>query len=160
MLKSFRCLQSIFMGAAALYLCAGSAAADWQYARWGATLADVQKASGGIAKINPDRSRDPTPFKANLTAPYKAGPHDFVAYFIFDQNEKLSMVDLEMRKGGDCALLAFDLAAVYGPVQDRGSFGLRKWWDRTNGNVIIYSEISNCKVRYTPIATAAKPDGL
>ena len=153
-------VRSLFIAFSVVLATATDGHCDWQYTQWGSSPDAVLKASGGAAQLNGNRGKDPAQMKAKLVAPYRAGSNSYLAYFIFDQTDKLSIVDLEMQSGS-CPQAVFELTSAYGPPQDRGSFGLKKWWDTKNSNIVIYTdEGSGCTVRYLPLVAAGKPGGL
>ena len=49
---------------------------------------------------------------------------------------------------------------TYGQPDERGSFGLLKWWHEETGNVVIYSEIGTCQVRYMQHSAPGQSGGL
>ena len=151
-----RTATAVFM----LLACSTSAHADWQYTHWGDTSSEVLNASAGSARPNTDRSQDPSPLIAKLVSPYAAAGVQLKAFLIFDAADRLTYVDLQSNVDPDCDHLAFELGKTYGPPEQTGSFGLRKWWDRKNGNIVIYSRIVGCKVRYMGIEQAGKAGGL
>lgn len=137
-----------------------SAAADWQYTRWGDNPDAVASAAGGKATTNDDRGRDPLPNRALLTAPYEALGFSFDAYFIFDPTDQLVYVDLAPRRPNDCNAIRLALVNTYGEPEERGSFGLLKWWHKESGNVVVYSEIVDCGLRYMQHNEAGQDGGL
>lgn len=136
------------------------ALADWQYTRWGDSPDVVVTGSNGAAVVNDDRGRDPLPMQALLTAPYSALGFEFDAFFIFDQSQRLTFVDLAPRSPGQCNEIRFSLLNSYGEPDQRGSFGLLKWWHRDSGNVVVYSEIGECQIRYMEFSEPGQQGGL
>lgn len=134
--------------------------ADWQYTQWGDSPAAVAEASAGIAVPNEDRGKDPRPLVAILTAPYTGLGFHFDAYFIFDPAEQLRYVDLDPLYPENCNEIRSALMHSYGLPDQRGSFGLLKWWHRESGNVVIYSEIGPCDIRYISFSEPGQTGGL
>ena len=136
--------------------------ADWQSTKWGNTPKEVQQIYGDVVKPNADRGYDLASGlgKAKLVAPYQVGSHKFMAYFIFDKDDRLSVVALKLQSGVSCAQLMHELMAVYGPPQVRGSYGLAKWWDKATGNLVTYANLGSCGVDYSPYTSPGKPGGL
>ncbi|WP_156026834.1 hypothetical protein [Sulfitobacter mediterraneus] len=134
--------------------------ADWQYTQWGGSPTAVIEASGGSAGPNDDRGKDPLPLVATLTAPYTGLGFNFDAYFIFDPAEQLRYVDLAPLHPESCNEIRFALMNSYGQPDKRGSFGLLKWWHRESGNVVIYSEIGACQIRYMSLSEPGQAGGL
>lgn len=147
------------LSAIPLFFLLSPAEANWQYTFWGSTPDDVIKASNGRAIENTNRGRDMEGYRTLLKAPYQSGPFSFTAYFVFDLSGHLKFVDLETISV-DCTMLLAELSNTYGPPADRGSFGLRKWWDKTNGNAVVYSEFKNCELRYMEIPASGAPGKL
>ncbi|WP_368184631.1 hypothetical protein [Aestuariibius sp. HNIBRBA575] len=136
------------------------ACADWQYTQWGNSPAVVMEASGGAAELNEDRGKDPLPLVAVLTAPYNGLGFNFDVYFIFDPAEQLRYVDLAPLHPENCNEIRLALMNSYGRPDQRGSFGLLKWWHRESGNVVIYSEIGACQIRYMSLSEPRQAGGL
>lgn len=148
---------AIFAGA---LLTSSPAAADWQYTSWGDTPEAVTNAASGAARVNDDRGKDPLPNRALLTAPYEGLGFAFDAYFIFDPEGRLMYVDLDPRNPVECNAIRMAVMNTYGQPDERGSFGLLKWWHEETGNVVIYSEIGTCQVRYMQRSAAGQAGGL
>ena len=72
-----------------------AAMANWQYTTWGQSPAELAAASSGAAVPNEDRGRDPGDYRADLKADYVGQGFEFVAYFVFDETERLIYVDLD-----------------------------------------------------------------
>jgi hypothetical protein len=134
--------------------------ADWQYTQWGNSPSAVVDSSGGSAVPNNDRDKDPLPLVAMLTAPYTGLGFNFDAYFVFDPLEQLRYVDLTPLYPENCNEIRFALVNSYGQPDQRGSFGLLKWWHRESGNVVIYSEIGACQIRYMSLSEPGQAGGL
>ncbi len=136
-----------------------SAAADWQYTKWGMTPEQVMQASKGAAVVNTDRSLDATDgsVKTKLVAPYQAGGLVFRAEFMFDAHNKLIQINLALQGGGSCPSVLGLLTSTYGPQQSKD-----QWWDHKNGNRVSLDQIgaSYCKVTYTALSMPGKPGGL
>lgn len=141
-------------------LCAPAALADWQYTTWGMTTDEVVSASGGAAHPNQDRSQDPSPNMALLTASYEALGFSFDVYFVFDPAGRLFFVDLDPSDPSQCDAIRFALTNTYGTPEKTGSFGLMKWWHRQSGNAIVYHEIEACAIRYMQFSQPNAEDGL
>lgn len=141
-------------------LISSPAAADWQYTNWGDTPEAVMSAAGGAAKPNDDRGKDPLPNQALLTAPYDALGFSFDAFFVFDPADQLVYVDLKPRRPDECNAIRLAVMNTYGEPEERGSFGLLKWWHEESGNVVMYSEIVDCQVRYMEHNEAGQDGGL
>lgn len=146
--------------AASAMLTASPAAADWQYTQWGDAPEAVLNAASGVARANEDRGKDPLPNRALLTAPYEGLGFAFDAYFIFDPADRLIYVDLDPQNPIECNAIRMALMNTYGQPDERGSFGLLKWWHEETGNVVIYSEIGTCQVRYMQHSTPGQSGGL
>ena len=159
---SFRMTKELFSFLAlTCFIGAASVAhADWQYTTWGASADEVVAASDGAAQVNSDRSKDPGDLVAKLVAPYQALGFDFEAYFIFDRADQLQYVDLSPRNPLDCADIRHAVLNSYGQPEDTGSFGLMKWWHRPSGNVVIFSEILTCEIRYMALHEPGVNSGL
>lgn len=147
-------------GAVFLFSSQTIATADWQYTRWGDTPEQVQRASAGMVAPYNDRKRDTPLLSAKLAGMYKAGSTIFTAYFSFDKDDHLAAVDLQAERGVNCDLVVFELTKSYGPPQDRSPHGLMKWWDKNNGNVVIYTNYGSCAIRYLPFVAAGRAGGL
>ncbi len=141
-------------------LTSSPAAADWQYTHWGDAPEAVMNAASGAARANDDRGKDPLPNRALLTAPYEGLGFAFDAYFIFDPEDRLIYVDLGPRNPAECNAIRMAVMNTYGQPDERGSFGLLKWWHEETGNVVIYSEIGTCQVRYMQHSAAGQAGGL
>jgi hypothetical protein len=100
-----------------------TASADWQYTTWGMTPEQVQKASKGVAvETTAKELKDNSPagggYTAKLTAPYKTDAFQFKAWFIFDKEDKLSQVTLDLVGGNPYSAIAL-LRNKYGlPASD------------------------------------------
>lgn len=146
--------------AASAMLTASPAAADWQYTQWGDAPEAVSNAAGGVARANEDRGKDPLPNRALLTAPYEGLGFAFDVYFIFDPADRLIYVDLAPQNPSECNAIRMAVMNTYGQPDERGSFGLLKWWHEETGNVVIYSEIGTCQVRYMQHSAPGQSGGL
>lgn len=146
--------------AASSMLNCSPAAADWQYTQWRDAPEAVIIAAGWAAHINDDRGKDPLPNRALLTAAYEGLGFAFDAYFIFDPADQLIYVDLAPQNPTECNAIRMAVMNTYGQPDERGSFGLLKWWHKETGNVVIYSEISACQLRYMQHSDPGQSGGL
>ncbi len=151
----------------ALVLSNAPAFADWQYTKWGMTPDDVSEASEGTAVL-PDTAIElvgSNPPVHLLTAPYALadGSLQFQAHFFFHDSQSLEMVLLEP--------FVQDCVTVYRRLEETYGHGIRhrdqiissaKWFDRENGNVVFFAEISDtsCSLRYRRFATPGEAGGL
>lgn len=113
-----------------------------------------------MARANDDRGKDPLPNRALLTAPCEGLGFAFDAYFIFDPADRLIYVDLAPQNPTECNAIRMAVMNTYGQPDERGSFGLLKWWHEETGNVVIYSEIGTCQVRYMQHSAPGQSGGL
>ncbi len=134
--------------------------ANWQYTTWGSTPDQVVQASNGRARPNPDRGKDPLPNVALLTTDYEASGVLFRVYFVFDPSNRLKMVDMSPVDPRNCDSVVSALSNSYGAPGDTGGFGLMKWWNKPTGNIITYSRVFNCYVRYRPYTEPGASGGL
>tara|TARA_R110000737_G_scaffold52987_1_gene74300 strand:- start:464 stop:931 length:468 start_codon:yes stop_codon:yes gene_type:complete len=150
----------LFLAPIIVFFTTSAAHADWQYTTWGSSADEVMAASSGAAQENSDRGKDPGDFIATLVAPYQGLGYDFDAYFIFDQADRLQYVDLEPRNSLDCEGIRSAILNSYGKPEQTGSFGLMKWWHQPSENVVVFSEIIECKIRYMQLSEPGVDSGL
>ena len=133
-----------------------SAAADWQYTRWGMTPAQVVAASNGAVELSsgfggPER-------RAGAVAAagrYDAGEFHFTAEFMF-RNGGLTGVSL-VETGEACGRLEYALTDKYGDREGRsGTQGLYRWRDPEANTVVEFAPSLaggvTCNLRYLPIS--------
>ncbi|RWA68667.1 hypothetical protein [Mesorhizobium sp.] len=138
--------------------------ANWQYAKWGMSPQELLQASNGVASETRPQS-DENKRSALLSAPYRSGPLEFTAFFIFNKQRQLDGIELELKNDDKCPGLVLALTSTYGPPKDTIKSDVTttfKWWDETRGNVVAYFHIagSSCRVEYWPFSQPGAPGGL
>lgn len=147
--------SAIISGAIALAF-AGPAHADWEYTKWGMTVDQAIKASGGKAKAySAAESASKSTFigqkcLAGYNGHVVAG-HSFEVRFCFDQAQKLTSVSLYAPRE-DFYSIDRDLRSAFGsPVMDSGgSIPSVIWNDTAKGNSLKLTLVSSAILEYTP----------
>jgi hypothetical protein len=114
---------------------ASPAWADWRYARWGMSPAELVAASKGEAKLAAPNKNTNTIFGVTgADAVYKQGPYSFYVTFNF-RYDKLTQVTLHQQTKLDCRPLVTELMGRFGlPRIDALGVGiLRFFWANTPG---------------------------
>jgi hypothetical protein len=143
-----------------------SAAADWQYTKWGMSQKDVVKASKNTAIPDRESAGHSTSLAESLlTAPYRAGRYEFTAYFLFESRTlTLSGVSLRLVRVEDCDLLRGELASKYGKPQEVqrvvGVLEGASWRDEPSNNGISIAKIGTdgCSVQYWALRGASNKE--
>lgn len=160
-----------------LYICAATSAsfifgasaamADWQYTRWGMSPAEVVAASAGAAQLQRNEGADIRDTKALAAGSYSAGSIKFNVSYLFDGEERLSMVSLTPQNPAEeCEALIGLAKKYYGPPvsQSRPKLDLMfmEWQDgaHQNGISFYYSIPQNCSLTYYQRAAANAAGGL
>lgn len=144
----------------AAVLLPAQALADWQYTRWGMTPAQVQQASRGAAKQNPNVVADTGTHRSEralLSARYRAGRFAFRALFFFDNaSQKLVKVRLLLTGGGHCTDLRADLMNVYGAPLSQAAGIATRWRDTKRRNTVTHADWGGggCQVEYEPLGSS------
>jgi hypothetical protein len=138
---------------ATVILCAPTAAsADWQYAKWGMTPAQVVAASKGEASMYRGGGRNFGCAYTNQTPFATAGNKNLggVIYditFCSDATGRLSSVAVRATGGVNGPEVKRALLSQYGqPISDRG--GDTIWRDTKNRNTVTFSEYA---IEYKPL---------
>ncbi len=164
MMRSIRRWVSATTLAICASIClAAPAAADWQYTQWGMSADEVQAASEGAARLNPDRTLDTGDLKAELTGPYQGNEGLFTAVFLFDATAKLRVVSLKPAGDAACPGIVRMLDASHGVPEGRADLGharALRWDDTDNDNLIVYADLghSDCTIQYSELPPT-RPDG-
>lgn len=113
---------------------AGTAAADWEYTKWGMKPDQVTAASKGAVKAVPvDAAANIRSMQRKAIGAYKAGSVEYEAQFYFDVNDKLTAVRLQAKNPADCdAILAETVRRLGPPRAPR-----QPTWIDMNGNQIV-----------------------
>jgi hypothetical protein len=138
-----------------------SAAADWQYTKWGMTPAEVITASDGVAVSDPEKDGHSTDMHASLlTAPYAAAGFEFDARFLFSRGSNLlSIVTLDLRDPTRCHDLMGALRSRYGePTSEHLSevTAIQAWRGEALPEAVVLlaigligrGQLSSCSVDY------------
>jgi hypothetical protein len=124
---------------ACLFLACPLAHADWQYTKWGMTMAEVQEAAskaGAPLEVVKDAAARKQGFR--FKGAHKAGKFLFKTRFLADENDRLEIVQLVLVSRADCGDLRAELDALYGkPTTDEGRAA--EWWDQKSGNRVLWS---------------------
>lgn len=156
-------MRTIIIAAFLTALSSSAAHADWQFTRWGMSVAEVEKAAKGKLWRNDDRRKDKESQRAVLAGTYVGGGMPFDSLFYF-RKSKLVGVSLELMHS-TCSELVGQLHKTYGAssYKDEGrTMDVMRWDDRRNNNGIVYLRIGEgmCRVEYSPLEAANKPGGL
>jgi len=151
--------------AAVALLPASPALADWTYARWGMSPAQVVAASNGQARLAPPSKNTNTVYgTTGAEADYSQPPFDFAVTFGF-RYDKLTQVTLHVKDGKDCTPLANDLIRKFGPPVIKSFYtdvtGLF-WPDTATANDIrVLRTSSACSIIYIQhgVVAARSPEG-
>lgn len=131
-------------GSLLLAWAAGSAAQaeDWQFTKWGMTVAEVAAASGGKATpCGPDGCPIGLAERARLTMPMQTDGIDTVVFFDFDlKTDRLTSVLLRPKDKFDNTRWAvaqrIALRAAYGPGKEQQVVGFPIWtWPWGDGEI-------------------------
>mgnify|MGYP001791965265 CR=1 FL=1 len=122
---------------AALLLIATPASSDWQFTKWEKWPAQVVQGSENVAVETPPRQSGALTDK--LSMPDASGELQFTVHFLFDQDDKLAEVSLDL-KSGTSAQLRVALMGKYGqPVADGATwFTDRDRIDTIAGILLFY----------------------
>lgn len=150
----------VYLGIALLVASATSAAADWQYAKWGMTAAQIIAASKGEAHPYSGEGCAFTDQTAIARVPEKRiDKWVFEITFCTDGGGRLSSVALSPKPPENTYInLRASLLARYGrPIQDgSGDIFVVAWRDAKGGNLVRLSNlIGNGQIEYR-----AAPRGL
>ncbi|MDB5575300.1 MAG: hypothetical protein JWR80_476 [Bradyrhizobium sp.] len=136
------------------------ARADWQYAKWGMTPAEVLAASAG--KASTFTSQVTGKIAVKLKAPHNAGDYEFQALFGFDAGtDKLSSVQLILLGASKCDALRDELIVKYGSPVRVTSSSLSKdaiWLDKGDNNRVAINNIGPgtvCSLEYSSLSSSS-----
>ncbi len=139
------------------------AAADWQYAQWGMSPAEVGAASGGVARPNGDRDLDAEGLRAELVAPYTTGSLPFTAVFRFDAEDALDDVALIPTGPPNCPVVRAALVTHHGTPEgkaDAQSAATLRWHDLDANNLVVFLDLGDghCSIQYSKLPNT-RPNG-
>lgn len=158
-------MRAIWIVAAFIIACAfGSPAfADWQYAKWGMTPAEVIEASGGKAVTDDRPASNDQDGVIKLNASHSAGDYEFLALFKFDRKtDKLTTVQLLLHKPARCDALRDELIAKYGSPARTTSSSLWKeatWLEASDNNRIAIMNLGSgalCSLEYSALSSSSR----
>jgi hypothetical protein len=151
-------------GGLALVL-ATPASADWTYARWGMSAAQLVAASNGEAVLARQDSKTNTVFgSTGAEARYSQPPFTFRVFFNF-RYDKLTQVTLHPEPKADCTPLIDDLTRRFGPPGIKSLYtGITTffWADTAGANDIrIFRVPDTCSISYVQhgVVPASAPQG-
>ncbi|MDB5615920.1 hypothetical protein [Tardiphaga sp.] len=135
------------------------AAADWQYTKWGMTVAQVQAASKG--KLRPCDAQCAGHSTSNATVrlrgEYNAGEFAFSTWAAFDNQGRLNGIRLGLLDPSQVTPLIGSVRAKYGEPESgsRGSsiLNISTWRDRTDQISLTVIGSSNAELMYSPRVT-------
>jgi hypothetical protein len=142
------------------------ARADWEYTHWAQTPKQLMLASNGNVSRNKLKQHSPhagelgspTALSAPLYAQYKIADFQFVVYFSFEEKEgTLNLIELALLDHKKCPELKEFVFTQFGvPLSEKDMNGLTSysWRDQENRNIVTFSHMFNCYIRYTPIPIA------
>jgi hypothetical protein len=115
-------MRSLALAAAIIAASSISAEADWQYTRWGMTVAQTLEASNGQLRecfgqeiCNGQKTKDEV---ARLTGDYQWGEFKFRVYMMFEnRTDTLSRVLLRLDDKSDATAVVSAIQAEYGEPQ-------------------------------------------
>ncbi|NEX94209.1 hypothetical protein [Caulobacter sp. 17J65-9] len=145
---------------ASLALC-GSAAADWEYTRWGMTAQEVVAASGGQVALDAGTSGDRTKgFTVGAVGRYEFEGYHFRSVFYFnDSGLALIKNEAELKGYDHCMDLIDHVQALYGAPEakiDEQFMTARTWHDPKTMNfasvLAINSDNGSCSLDFQPLA--------
>jgi hypothetical protein len=149
--------------AAALAALASPAQANWQYSRWGMSVAQVAASAHQKVLVQSFPELDVPGSRVLAGTPYIANGLSFTAAFGFDQADRLNRVTLYLRDLRACGDLRRALDELYGRPLKRvdlpGEFSSSTWRDPGAGNVVTFSRnerqsvTTTCMAIYQPMAT-------
>jgi hypothetical protein len=152
------------LAAAPLSLWTPPAQADWQYTKWGMTPAEVIRASNGKATANADQGKNTDIGKVKLAASYQAKDIVLKAYFQLDEDDKLSLVLLDVIEPSNCYKVESLLSQFYGKDEYDSevlNISIKRWRDVNNGNIVSYWYVGGkCDIKYYKIDEPGKLGGL
>ncbi len=141
----------------------GPAFADWQYAKWGMTPAEVIEASAGKAIRDDKPAANEQGDIIKLRAQHSAGDYQFVVFFKFDQRaDKLTAVQLLLLNPARCDALRDELIAKYGSPARTASSSLSKettWLGANNNNRIAIIDLGAgalCSLEYSALSSSSR----
>jgi hypothetical protein len=154
-------MRTIFLLSITCAMSASSAKADWQYTKWGMSVAQVAKASKGKAQPYSSKYSNET-YQVELAAPFQSGPFAFNAHFEFQGSKGLAIVALHPVDGTDCPSIERPLISKYGESDpEPRRFGAYKWDDRKSNNVVRFVPNGNdCVLIYRELAARGGASGL
>jgi hypothetical protein len=147
-------MRALAIGAALVTLASVPACADWRYAKWGATAAEVIAASGGEARAY--RASDDIVcaydrLKIMAVVPRKI--IDGTTYnvsFCHAGDGRLSSVLLNADTSANPYQLRQAMLAQYGrPISSSGSETM--WHDKARGNAVTFDGMINGRIEYRPL---------
>jgi hypothetical protein len=136
------------------------AAADWQYTKWGMTLAQVQAASKGKLQPCDTRCADhSTPgTTVRLRGEYQAGEFTFSAWAAFDSQGRLNGVRLNLLDSSQITPLVGSVRAKYGEPESSSPesiLSISTWRDRTDQVEMQLIGSRSATLIYSPRVTAS-----
>jgi hypothetical protein len=141
------------------------AAADWTYARWGMSAAQLVAASNGQAVLAKQDSKTNTVFgSTGAEARYSQPPFTFRVIFNF-RYDKLTQVTLHPETKADCTPLINDLTRRFGPPEIKSLYtGITTffWPDTATANDIrVFRVPDTCSISYVQhgVVPASAPQG-
>jgi hypothetical protein len=146
-------------------LSAAPALADWTYARWGMSAAQLVAASGGQATLARQDSKTNTVFgSTGAVGSYTQPPFTFQVIFNF-RYDKLTQVLLHLQGKQDCTPLVNELITRLGPPEVRSlltGVTLFIWRNTATANDIrFYRMPEACAINYVQhgVVPAPAPQG-
>jgi hypothetical protein len=138
-------VRKILIGLVIAHVPTATVHADWQYAKWGMSPAEVVGASGGNVKLYEPANKFPNPPWIKAEGSYTAGSARFGVDFYFDENDKLAWVGLGQHDVAQCELTRNALVEKYGTPTDVSTDREHRsyvWRDKPADNVIQWSDTS------------------
>jgi hypothetical protein len=146
-------------------LSAAPASADWTYARWGMSAAQVVAASSGQAQLAKQDSKTNTVFgSTGAEATYSQSPFTFRVIFNF-RYDKLTQVTLHPQPKADCSPLVNELTRQFGPPEVKSLYtGITSffWSNTATANDIRLLRVpATCSILYIQhgVVPARAPQG-
>lgn len=136
------------------------AAADWQYTKWGMTIAQVQAVSKGKMQPCDARCADQNTSRSHvqLRGEHRAGEFVFNAWMGFDSQGRLNQVSLTLLSPDQIVPLVGSMRAKYGESESgsRDALGTtRVWRDKTDQVTFMVIGERYAGITYAPRVTAS-----
>lgn len=141
----------------------GPAQAGWEYTKWKMTPEQVREASSdNLSEPNDYDRRVKT--QGNLvpllTGEHRSGSYNYMVDFLFDEDQRLQRVVLNLENDERCAMLISSLKSRYGQTsidRSEGSASSLEWQDVNHENVISLWSVPGlhtCTLTYSYTLTA------